>query len=124
MATYNFSNLLVASGWTLGTTAAFPEKAGHGATAYYAYHNAKGNRLTLAVFEQDQFIRFRIYDQTQPDAAWFQIGIDADVDQVIAEIDARRDEIQREGAFGFYFSISELGDVSILAWEQYEDDYV
>ena len=124
MAAYNFPNLLTTNGWTLGATALFPEKAGQGASAYYSYHNAKGNRLTLAVFEADKIIRFRIYDQAQPEAAWFQIGIDDEVDQVVAEIDARRDEVTREGAFGFYFAISGLGNVSILAWEQYEDGYV
>jgi hypothetical protein len=124
MADYSFTEVLIAHDWTHGTTAVFPEKAGQGATAYYSYHNALGNRLTLAVFEPDRLIRFRIYDPTQPEAAWFQIGIDEEVDQVIAEIDARRDEILRKDAFGFYFSISGLGDVSILAWEQYEEGYV
>ncbi len=124
MAAYNFPELLTARGWALSASPAFPEKAGHRATAYYAYHNAKGNRLTLAVFDQDKLIRFRIFDPTQPEAAWFQIGIDPEVDQVIAEIDARRDEIDRKEAFGFYFAISDLGDVSILAWEQYEEGYV
>jgi hypothetical protein len=124
MDSYTFPEMLSANGWTVGTSPAFPEKAGSGATAYYSYHNQKGNRLTLAVFQPEKLIRFRIYDPTQPDPAWLQIGIDTDVDQVIAEIHARRDEIVRKDAFGFYFAISGLGDVSILAWEQYEEGYV
>ena len=55
---------------------------------------------------------------------WLQIGIDAETDAVIAAIVARQEELAPEGTFLFYMSISEFENVSILAWEQYEDDYV
>jgi hypothetical protein len=123
MRAYSFTEMLMSNGWTAESGAPFAEKAGQGADAYFSFKNGKGNLLTLCVFEKDANVRFRVFDPGRRDVSWLQIVIDGDIDGVIAKIVEKQDEITQEGAFGFYFEVSGLGDVSILAWEQWEDNY-
>jgi allantoicase len=123
MASLSFSELLKSNGWTESATPSFAEKAGAGATVYYAYKNKCDNHLALAVFSEAGIVRFRVYDPSERDVAWLQMKLDSEIDLVVAKIVKRQDEITRAGTFGFYFSIAEFEGVSILAWEQFEDDY-
>ena len=123
MAATHFQEMLKSNHWMEELKPSFAENAGQGATIYYSHKNKQKNTLTIAVFEKDKQIRFRVYDPKTKEQSWLQIEIDADVDKVVSKIIAQQDEITQEEAFGFYFSISGLGDVSILAWEQFEDDY-
>ena len=124
MAAHAFPEMLKSSGWIAAASPTFAENAGRGASVYYSLENALHNSLAVAVFEAENFIRFRVYDPATSEGSWLQITIDADVDKIIAKIIAQQHTITEEETFRFYFGISGLGDVSVLAWEQYEDDYV
>ncbi len=119
----SYIELLKSNHWTEEPTQSFPEKAGKGADLYFTYKNKKENILTFAIFSKDNEIRFRVFDPKTKEVSWLQIGIDESVDQVISAIAEKQDEITQAEAFMFYFSISSLGKVAILAWEQYEDNY-
>ena len=123
MAHLSYPELLKSKGWAEASTPDFAEKAGAGATVYFNFRNAMGIHLTFAVFLVEARIRFRVYDPQTAEVRWLQIGIDAETDAVIAAIVAQQEELAPEGTFLFYMSISEFENVSILAWEQYEDDY-
>ncbi|NJO87681.1 MAG: hypothetical protein HC831_00995 [Chloroflexia bacterium] len=55
------ADILQESGWALGQKP-FAEKASHGATYYFSYQNRKNNELGLAIFENENRIRFRVFD--------------------------------------------------------------
>lgn len=123
MAQLSYSELLKHRGWTESATPDFAEKAGAGASVYFNFRNEKGSHLTLAVFPAEGLIRFRVYDPKSAEVRWLQIGIDQETDAVVSKIVARQSELTAEGMFTFYFSLSEFENVSILAWEQYEEGY-
>jgi hypothetical protein len=123
MQSLSFSPTLISNGWMESSSPSFPEKAGAGAAIYYALHNPTGSDLSLAVFPADAIIRFRVYDPAMRESRWLQIQIDADTDAIISKIVARQADLTAETTFGFYFSIASFEGVSILAWEQFEDDY-
>ncbi len=123
MANFSYPELLKSTGWTEAATPDFAEKAGAGASVYFNFRNQKGIHLTLAVFPVDARIRFRVYDPQTAEVRWLQVKLDPETDAVIAAIVAQQEELAPEGTMLFYMSISEYENVSILAWEQYEDDY-
>lgn len=118
-----FIEILKFKQWREESTPSFSEKAGKGADIYFTYINKKENTLTFSVFTKDKNIRFRVFDPKSKEVSWLQIGIDANINKVISAIIEKRDEITQAETFMFYFSISSLGAVAILAWEQYEDNY-
>jgi hypothetical protein len=115
--------LLKSNHWIEETVQPFPEKAGKGADVYFSYKNKKENTLNFSFFSKDNNIRFRVYDQTSREVSWLEIGMDENAEKIIAAIVEKQDEITQPETFMFYFSISSLGEVAILAWEQYEDNY-
>jgi hypothetical protein len=119
----SFIEILKSNNWKEELTQSFSEKAGKGADLYFSYNNKKGNTLTFSIFTNDKNIRFRVYDPNTKEVSWLQIGMDASIDKVISAIVEKQDEITQPDTFMFYFSISGLGEVAILAWEQYEDNY-
>jgi hypothetical protein len=120
----SYPELLKSRGWTEASSLAFVEKAGAGASVYFNFRNAKGIHLTFAVFPVEAHIRFRVYDPQTGEVRWLQIKMDHETDTVISKIVERQEEHQPEGTILFYMSISEYENISILAWEQFEDDYV
>jgi hypothetical protein len=119
----SFYEILRANCWSEQTVQPFAEKVGNKADRYFTYQNKKDNVLAFAVFEKESLVRFRIFDLKTGEVAWFDIEIDSQSDAVIKEITAKQDEITQAEAFGFYFSISSVGSVAILAWEQFEENY-
>ena len=123
MSDLSFTQILSSNHWTELSTPPFAENVGKGADTYFTYQNKKDNTLTVSIFSKDKKIRFRVFNIKTKEVAWLEIAIDSAVNTVISKIVEEQENITQADAFGFYFSISGLGEVAILAWEQYEDDY-
>ncbi len=114
---------LKSNNWQEDSVQPFTEKVGNKASSYFSFKNKKETLLSFALFPDLKKIRFRIFDPITREVSWLEIGIDSNTDKIISKIIEKQNEITQPEAFGFYFEISGLGEVAILAWEQYEDDY-
>ena len=114
---------LLSAKWEEKASQPFPEKASKDADKYFIFKNNKDTELGFAFFNQKQIARFRIFDIKTKEVSWFEIKMDSKINSVIEAIINNQNTIQQSEYFSLYFEISSKGEVAILAWEQYEDDY-
>jgi hypothetical protein len=122
MENLSFIELLMAANWK-SDNLSFKEKASRKAAHYFSYQNSRNNQLGLAVFPDEKFIRFRVFDMKTNEVSYLEIAIDNSTETIVGKIIEKQEELVQNDTFSFYFGISSLGEVSVLAWEQFEDDY-
>ena len=111
-------------GWVQQETARCFEKVGKKATTSFGYDTPAGEQLDLYYYEGETSINFRIYNQKQRDSKWFGFPINDQLVGLLKTITEQQDEIKTEDYFSFYFGIQNACEgASILAWEQWEDNY-
>jgi hypothetical protein len=114
---------LTQKGWNQETTIPFREVVAQEATECYTYTNQKNSQVAILNVPSKSLIRVRLSGTRGNNFNYFEIKINSNEEVVIHTIDLAKDEADINNYFSFYFSLQEGGEVSILAWEQWEKDY-
>lgn len=114
---------LTAQGWTKAEQNPFREKVSTRADAYFLLKNELNQELGLCVFSSNQLIKLRLFDPSEDDFVWFQVEYADKLPVFLDALIAEQHQADKNSYFGFYLALSATVPTSILAWEQWENNY-
>lgn len=110
-------------GWTKEPSIPFNEAVAKEATECYTYTNQKNSQVAILTIPNKSLVRVRLSGTRGNNFNYFEIKTDSNEDAIINAIDSAKDDADINNYFSFYFSLQSGGEVSILAWEQWEANY-
>jgi hypothetical protein len=116
-------NQLINQGWKQESEIPFREQIAAKASSCYTYSNAKGSSVAIMPVPSDSIVLIRLSSIRGNQFNYFQFTWNGNEDSIANAIDAAKDEADINNYFSFYFSLQSAGEVSIVAWEQWEANY-
>ncbi len=115
---------LTSKGWKKENAIPFREQIVKDAKECYSYSNAKNTQIALMPFTDQSVLTIRLAGTRGNNFNYFQIKIDATNEQLVVDkIDSIKDEVDINNYFNVYFGLQAVGEVAIMAWEQWEVNY-
>jgi len=109
-------------GWEQHSEVPFKEAIAKKASICLTYHNAKNTQIGFLYYPEETSICLRLSSPDTDQFNYFQIKPE-DMITTLNTLIAAQDKADIHHYFGFYFDMQAAGEVSILAWEQWEPNY-
>lgn len=116
-------NHLVNLGWKPESEIPFREQIASKASSCYTYSNSKGSSIALMPVPSDSTVLIRLSGTRGNQFNYFQFAWNGNEESITNAVNAAKDEADINNYFSFYFSLQSAGEVSIVAWEQWEANY-
>ncbi len=105
---------LINTGWQAENLSNLEKnKLNSGVTAFYSYKNT----LSLRVYTEENMLRLMIHEMQ--DNRCLQFDCDDKTDHFLNKIIEIQDQINIENYFSHYFSLQQIGNVSVVLTEQF-----
>ncbi len=114
---------LAQNGWKHHTSSPYQEAVSKEANNCYTFTNSKNTEIGLLTYADNSSVRIRLAGTRGNNFNYFEIPLKGNEEAVVNKINAVKDEADINNYFGLYFSLQEVGEASILAWEQWEKNY-
>ncbi|MEM9981952.1 MAG: hypothetical protein AAF734_05610 [Bacteroidota bacterium] len=101
------------------------ERVAQNGDLYFSYTNPQQTLITLVYFAEKNTLRLRLQNLADQEIRWFEIEIadETQMKQFLEMLQQQEQQVTLSNYFSFYAALSNVNNVSILAWEQWESDY-
>jgi hypothetical protein len=123
MTIAEISLLLSAQGWVESAANPFREKISQGAQFYATYQNNQNTVLGLAYFGTKDEFKLKVQAADTQDFTWFLVESKDKTEDFLSTLLSNQATAAYSNYFSLYLALSGVCPTSILAWEQWEDNY-
>ncbi len=116
-------NQLINQGWKQESEIPFLEQIATKASSCYTYANKKYSSVAIMPVPSDSIVLIRLSSIRGNQFNYFQFTWNENEDAIVNAVDSAKDDADINNYFSFYFSLQSAGEVSIVAWEQWESNY-